>query len=892
MTEKRKLIEVALPLEAINIACKADKDRKTGTIRNLHKWFAPMPPPAWRALLAASLIDDPGDDRGRAELLELVAQLVASNTGVVNSALATTRSLIARDAGPELPVVLDPFCGGGSTLVEALRLGLPARGSDLNPVPVLITRVLTEVLPKLAHRSSLSNAGDLQLEWARSGVTGFTTDVRHYAQRVRDQVARDIGHHYPLGSSGEQVVAWLWARTATCPNPACRGVTPLVTSFWLSKAKGNSHALRPMRAQGRVSFEIQGGDSEPQAPPKVGRSSFQCLLCGGTTLTQDYLRAQGSEHRLGLQLVAIAAQRDGERVYLTADEKAESAATADPPPTVPEHSLPANTRWFSPPLYGMQTHAELYTPRQLVALDAFARAVSSVPQWVQEDGGHEDYGAAIAMVLGLCVGKLAQANSTLVRWRVRNGPSKAEPTFGRHDLPMVWDFAEVNPFGGSVGDWNQVVNTAVRAFDCVTVEEPAASVHQLDARVAGEGLTGQALVATDPPYFDNIGYADLSDYFYVWIRLALKDVQPDLFSTLLTPKTQELIATPIRHGGDKSAAKTYFVDGFTQTFRALAQAARSDLPLLIVYGFKQQESMLEGVAATGWDAILEAILRAGLAIRGTWPIRGTGSTRQIGLDRNSLADYVVLVVRPRSTTAPLGTRKEFLVALKSELPEAVLNLQQGNVAPVDLAQAAIGPGMAVFSRFSRVVEADGSVMAVRTALSLINQVLDEALSEQEADFDGDTRWAVAWFEQHGMNPGPFGVAETLSKAKNTAINGLVAAGILESKRGKVRLLDRTELPDTWDPAVDARLTVWEVAQHLIDALESGGEDEAAALLRKVGGLGETARELAYRLYVICERRKWAKEALAYNALVVSWPEISRLASTKRAPAEQAQQELL
>jgi putative DNA methylase len=453
---------------------------------------------------------------------------------------------------------------------------------------------------------------------------------------------------------------------------------------------------------------------------------------------------------------------------------------------------------------------------------------------------------------------------------------------------MVWDFVENNPFAGAAGDLGVSIASGAKSIEML----PAglfATVEQLDAvSLAQERSAG---FITDPPYYDNIGYGDLSDFFYVWLRRSLKGIHPELFSTLLAPKAQELVATPYRFGGNKRKAEEHFESGIGLAFERMRESQAAGLPMTVIYGFKQAEkSEAAGVASTGWETMLEGLLAVGLSVLGTWPLRSERTGRMLSIGTNALASSIALVCRPRPATAALATRKDLLAALKAELPDALRHLQQGSIAPVDLAQAAIGPGMAVFSRYSKVVEADGSAMSVRTALGLINQVLDETLAEQEADFDGDTRWAVAWFEQHGMNPGPFGVAETLSKAKNTAINALVTAGILESKAGKVRLLDRAELPQEWDPAADARLTVWELAQHLIRALEDGGEVAAADLLRRVGGLGETARELAYRLYVICERKRWAKEALAYNALVVAWPEIARLASS--ATPAPAQQEML
>jgi putative DNA methylase len=499
----------------------------------------------------------------------------------------------------------------------------------------------------------------------------------------------------------------------------------------------------------------------------------------------------------------------------------------------------------------------------------------------------DDYANAVTTYLGLCASKSAAFHCSLARWRP--GEGKSAPAFGRQAIAMVWDYAELNPFAGAGGDWEGVVAGAASVLE----RAPASGVgivEQVDATTT----TRSAVYVTDPPYYDNIGYADLSDFFYLWLRRSLKKIHPSLFSTLLVPKQQELVATPYRFGGDRRAADEHFEAGLGVVFERAQRLQTSGYPMCVIYAFRQTEETdaTAGPVSTGWETMLEGLLRAGLSILGTWPMRTEGATRLLASGTNALASSIALVCRPRSKTAVLATRKDFLAALKAELPDALRHLQQGSIAPVDLAQATIGPGMGVFSRYSTVVEADGSSMPVRTALGLINHVLDETLAEQEADFDADTRWAVAWFEQSGMNPGPFGVAETLSKAKNTAINGLVAAGILESNAGKVRLLDRSELADIWEPTADTRLTVWEVAQHLIRALESGGEKEAAALLRKVGGPGETARELVYRLYVICERKKWAKEALAYNGLVISWPEISRLASTAPPSRGPEQQELL
>jgi putative DNA methylase len=499
----------------------------------------------------------------------------------------------------------------------------------------------------------------------------------------------------------------------------------------------------------------------------------------------------------------------------------------------------------------------------------------------------DEYAVALATFLGLCVGKLAQSCSMQVRWRIdsRNGSAHAEGAFNQPTISPLWDFAETNPFGGSVGDWLQVVETAVRAIEFVATNAEPAKIEQRDARFASNLVPdGTALVATDPPYFSNFGYADPSNYFYIWLRRALKNDHPDLLSTLRAPITGELISDPARHNDDKEAAKDYFIDGLRETLDGLTGSSRSDLPMLIVYAFKQQETEQDGVVSTGWEAVLEALMRAGLSIVGTWPIHGTGSARARGLSSNALATYVLLVCRPRAIDAPMATFGEFRTTLKARLTDAVAALRAASIAPVDLAQAVMGPGMEVFSGYARVLQADGRNTSVREALVVINSVLDEVLEEQESDFDPDTRWAVAWFDQFGLGNGSSGVADALARAKNTALNGLENAGVVSSKGGVVRLFGADEMPSDWDPAVDNRPTVWEATHQMARTLSEKGELGAADLLRRLGGYGDVARELAYRLHAISDRRKWSEEARLYNGLVVSWPEIARLATGTVSPS--------
>jgi putative DNA methylase len=517
-----------------------------------------------------------------------------------------------------------------------------------------------------------------------------------------------------------------------------------------------------------------------------------------------------------------------------------------------------------------------------VQRDALAAGLPADSKPIRDGGiGAVAYSEAVALYLGMSVSKMADAQSSLCRWKTTMDQSIA--TFGRQALPMVWDYSEANAFGEMAGDPLVSLKNMMRVVD----QLPATiggRVSQADAQsqTVSEGL----VVSTDPPYYDNIGYADLSDFFYVWLRRSLRTVFPDLFATLAVPKAEELVATPYRHGS-KEKAETFFLDGMTQAMHRLAQQAHPGFPVSIYYAFKQAESDgADGTTNTGWDTFLAAVIEAGFAISGTWPMRTELGNRMIGSGTNALASSIILVCRPRAASAPTATRREFVTALKAELPQALAHLQRGNIAPVDLAQAAIGPGMAVYTRYAKVLDAEGKALSVREALALINQTLDEALAEQEGDFDADSRWALTWFEQQGFVEGEYGVAEQLSKSKNTSVSGMVDAGIVESKRGRVRLLMPAELPTDWDPETDPRLTAWEIVHHMIRVLESGGEAAAATLLSKLGAKAELARELCYRLYTLCERKKRSNDALAYNGLVQSWPEIARLAREGGTPKDE------
>ncbi len=905
---RRKLIEVALPLDAINAASAREKSIFHGHPSALHLWWARRPLAACRAVLFASLVDDPSarpdlfptvESQGaeRERLFGLVERLVQWENSNDAGVLGEARAEIARCCDGGLPAVLDPFAGGGSIPLEAQRLGLEAHGSDLNPVAVLINKALVEIPPVFAGRAPV-NPGDRQSAGLGSwpGASGLACDVRYYGQWMRDRAEERIGHLYPEvelpaehGGGKAPVIAWLWTRTARCPNPVCGAEAPLASSWWLSKKKGRQAWVEPVADHGAkaVRYEIGGGEGGPSEAPKQGRAQFRCVFCA-SPIPGDHVKAQAQTGGLGAQLMAIAAQGDRRRVYLPPDPSHEQAARIPPPPDPPSGRLPEEALGFRVQRYGMGEWADLFTPRQLTALCCFADLVGEAREQTRADAlaaGMDDdpiplrdggtgataYAEAVSVYLGFTVSKCSDYWSSSPGWDKVG--EKMGHTFARQAISMTWDFAEANPFSDSSGNWSSMMVRVSEALKGIPAQLPG-SVRQLDASAAG---SGPVVVSTDPPYYDNIGYADLSDFFYVWLRRTVGGVFPDVCSTLLAPKAQELIAAPYRHGGDRGAAEEFFEDGLGGVFARLRQVQDPRFPLSVYYAFKQSETAEGETASTGWETMLAGLLRAGFQITGTWPVRSERSNRTRSLGSNALASSIVLVCRPRPEGAPLASRREFLDALAAELPAALGDLQAASIAPVDVAQAAIGPGMAVFSRYSRVIEADGARMGVRAALAAINRVLDETLEATEADLDSDTRWALTWHSQHGFEPGDYGQAEQLSKSRNTSVEGLVQAGIVESRAGRVCLIPRHDLDSDWSPAQDERLTVWEITNHLARELETRGEQAAARLLAQVGGLADSARHLAYRLHHTCDRNGWASDALAYNSLAAAWPDLTQQA---------------
>ena len=820
-----------------------------------------------------------------------------------------------------LPAFHDPFAGGGAIPLEAQRLGLEAHASDLNPVAVLINKAMIEIPPKFAGRSPVNPESRKRALGAREwkGAAGLAEDVRYYGQWIREEAERRIGHLYPKVRVTDEmaagrpdleryagrkltVVAWLWARTARSPNPAFADVeVPLTSTFMLSTKKGKEAWVEPIVEGRGYRFEVRVGPPPDVEATKRGTktagsgSPFRCLV-SGVPMPFDYLRSEGRAGRLSARLMAVVAKGDRSRVYLSATPEQEETALAAVPEWRPDAMLPEKALGFRVQQYGMTRWADLFTERQLAALTTLSDLVGEARERVRQDaeragrgGGRRSlhhsgagagaYAESVSVYLAFALSKMSDRGSTICTWFTERDSTRS--TFARQSIPMSWDYVESNVLLEGTGSFRGAVDWASESVGALTMPTDSVAGRAQQADATHQTISADSVVSADPPYYDNIGYADLSDFFFVWLRCSLRSVFPDLFATIAVPKAGELVATPYRHG-DRSKAESFFLNGMEQAMRRVAGQVLRSHPVTIYYAFKQAETKQDsGVARTGWETFLAAVIRSGFAITGTWPMRTELSNRMVGMGANALASSIVLVCRRRPADAVPAGRTEFIHALKKELPPALLELQKAGIAPVDLAQAAIGPGMAVFTRYRSVNHVHGEPLTVREALALINLVLDETLEEQEGDFDSDTRWAVAWFTQHHFEEGEFGDAETLSKAKNTSVAGLVEAGILQSGGGRVRLLRPEELPEDWDPRKDRRLTVWEMVHHLIRVLEDRGETGAARLLRRIGGKTEEARALAHRLYAVCDRQKRPAEARAYNALVGSWTEIARLALDDR-----------
>ena len=949
----RKLIEVALPLDAINAAAAREKSIRHGHPSTLHLWWARRPLAAARAVIFAQMVNDPGYERQyqrgmnkeaaareRERLFGIIEKLVQWENTTNEDVLAQAREEIRKSwqetcklnehhpqakelFDPEkLPAFHDPFAGGGALPLEAQRLGLEAWASDLNPVAVTINKAMIEIPPKFAGRAPVgpippSTKTSLGMtDW--KGAQGLAEDVRRYGHWMREEAYKRIGHLYPqveitadmaLERPDLQeyvgrkltVIAWLWARTVKSPNPAFAHVdVPLASTFVLSSKAGKEAWVEPVVDGDSYRFTVRMG--KPPEAAKNGTkvsskgANFRCLV-SGAAIAAPYVKEQGLAGKMGARLMAIVAEGTRGRVYLSPNSEQESLARQAKPSWKPTTVLPDDPRNFWTVSYGLTTFGDLFTPRQLVALTTFSDLVQeaiaqcrkdALAAGMADDGlglenggtGAQAYAEAVGVYLAFLIDQMANHTSSLCGWNSPN--TQMRSVFSRQSIAMTWDYAEVNIFSNSSGGFFNLFSRLTEGFDSIISYNTSYS-NQDNALT--QILSKIKIISTDPPYYDNICYADLSDFFYVWLRRVLRSIFPSLYGTISVPKAEELVATPYRHGG-KEAAEQFFMDGMTQAIRNLAEQAHPAFPVTIYYAFKQSETKKdEGTSSTGWETFLAAVLEAGFAITGTWPMRTEKQGRVIGNGTNALASSIVLVCRKREESAPVIGRREFLRELNEVLPVALEEMTRGGVnspvAPVDLSQAIIGPGMAVFSKYKAVLEADGSAMSVRTALRIINRFLGG-----DEDFDSDTMFCLDWFDSNGWAAGKFGDADVLARAKGTSAEGLAQAGVAVSGGGEVRLLRWQEMPDDWNPAVGGRNPVWEALHQLIRSLNLHGESAAGALLARCGAQAGAIRALAYRLYTRCERKGWADDARAYNELVVAWPDIEQSSLQASVPQQE------
>lgn len=940
----KKLIEVALPLDAINVACAREKSIRHGHPSTLHLWWARRPLAAARAVIFAQMVNDPGYERQlgrgvnkekaaleRERLFTIIEDLVQWENTNNETVLQAARDEIwkswretcemnrkhpqaAELFNPDkLPAFHDPFAGGGALPLEAQRLGLESYASDLNPVAVTINKAMIEIPPKFAGRSPVGKLGEggkkkkneeltgFGREW--HGAQGLAEDVRRYGAWMRAEAEQRIGHLYPkievtpemvaerpdlAAYKGEKltVIAWLWARTVKSPNPAFSQVdVPLASTFILSSKAGKEAYVQPVIDGDTFRFTVKIGtppESVHAGTTAGKRHGFICLF-SKSPIDYNYIREEGKAGRMGQRLMGIVAEGARGRIYLSPTQEHITIAESAVPEWSPAMDLPNNPRDFKTPNYGLTTFSDLFTPRQLVALTTFSDLVQeaiekartdAIAAGMADDGvgldagglGATAYAQAVGVYLAFIVEKLTESHSSLCTWSNSPKNELVVSTFRRQALPMTWDFGEASPFADSSGSLTKITEAIAKVLSMSFPASAGGNSTQSDAQ--SQSISSGKVISTDPPYYDNIGYADLSDFFYVWLRKSLKPVFPSLYATLAVPKAEELVATPYRHGS-KEEAETFFLDGMTHAMRNLAEKSHSVFPVTIYYAFKQAETKGEaGTSSTGWETFLDAVLKAGFAITGTWPMRTERDARSIGIGSNALASSIVLVCRKRATDAATVSRREFIRELNATLPDALLDMTRGGVnspvAPVDLSQAIIGPGMAIFSQYAAVLEADGTPMNVRTALQLINRFLSED------DFDHDTQFCLAWFDQQGWAEGKYGEADVLARAKGTSVGGLVDAGVVESANGNLRLLRWADMPRDWNPETDKRVPVWEALHQLIRALNQDGETAAGTLLARMPERTEAIRALAYRLYTLCERKGWASDARAYNELIGAW----------------------
>ncbi|PJM75081.1 hypothetical protein CSQ87_06995 [Bifidobacterium simiarum] len=903
MTEtprRKKLIETGIPLKTINKESAREKSLRHGLPSTLHLYWARRPLATTRSILFAQLVDDPSahpdrfptveaQDEERGRLHELMERLAHWENVNDTNLYRQAHQAIMDSTGGGI-AVLDPFAGGGSIPLEAQRLGLESHASDLNPLPVILNKALIDFPARFHDRPAVNPnyKGDIG-----SDAAGMADDIRYYGKLLRDKAFAKVGHLYPKvkdeHGTEHTVIAWIWARTVTNPNPANPVQVPLVRSWWLSKKKGHEAWVKPIIEDGKIRYEVQHNADGPKGNEEgtVNRKGG-ISIADGTPIDFPYIREESRAGRMGAQLIGVVADGGRGRLYLSPDAQQIAVAACDKPADYPNGDIfdwPGRINVFR---YGMTEFADLFTNRQLTVLTTLADTVAEVREQVLRDSlakgmpqgepldaggtGAQAYADAISVYLSLAVSKQTDYCSNLCSWHTTG--EKINHVFTRQAIPMAWDYTEANPFSIRSGNYLGQVNWVAEAIQNVPAQ-PQGEAQQADAATRDYA---NVVVSTDPPYYDNIGYSDLSDYFYVWLRRMLKDVLPSTVRTMLTPKAQELVANPYRHGGKEGAAE-FFVDGFNHVFAHIRDTANLDVPMTVYYAYKQRDTKNGG--STGWYALLDGLIKAGWEITATWPVRSELSNRLIANGSNALASSIVLACRPRPVDAPSVTMRIFNSVLRSELTEELRTLMASGIDPVDLNQAAIGPGISVYSRYSRIREADGIDMPVQKALEIINRTVDEVMGDADADYDADTRFAVKWYQSYGWAQENTGMADQLARSCGTSPDALVRGGMFEASGGKSRLLTPEELNDEhWHPLRDDRVSLWEACIRMAGILDAKGVDAVAPVMAEAGEIMplDNIRALGFRMYHEAEKRKDTEGAIRFNNLVSMWDDLDQMSS--------------
>ena len=921
----KKLIEVALPLEKINAESAREKSIRHGHPSTLHLWWSRKPLATSRAVIWSSLVDDPSSHpelfpteedqkRERERLFKILEDLVVWENSNNEEVLNLAKTEILKYTANNPPALLDPFAGGGSIPLEAQRLGLVAHAHDMNPVAVMINKAMIEIPPRFANMPPVNPdaRGLANDNW--KGPAGLAEDVRYYGEWMKQEAFKRIGHLYPKvkvpadqGGGEATVIAWIWARTVKCPNPACGHEIPLASSFVLSKKKGKEAWVK-LSSSDSICFQVQYGpyDKLAENGTRNGKKAvFGCPFCHNGLVNGEYIDKEAQEGRLSVVPMAIVAEGRNGRTYLSVDGVSIKYADKEIENYYKVHNIEARLPsaecrgTFASNAQGRRycffDYKDYFTHRQLIALSTFCDLVSEVQQKVENDAinillndhipyiengcGAKAYGEALGVYLSFIISKIADRGSTICSWdSSRDG---LRNTFGLQGIPMVWNYAEGNPFSSSSGSFDNMLEWIVKC-----IKQLPANTNSEASQFDAQRDCGQrdVMISTDPPYYDNVGYADLSDYFYVWLRRSIKDTFPEVFHTMLVPKTKEIIADPYRHEGSAEQAKAYFEQEMLSACTKLNEYTCESIPVTIYYAYKQNDA--ETGVSSGWETMLSSIINSGFTITGTWPIRTEMVNRTGAQGTNALASSIVLVCRKRPADAPMTTRRNLIAELRRELRPALQKLQSSNIAPVDLAQSAIGPGMAVFSKYSKVLEADGTPMTVRSAQYIINQELDVYFNEQVGELDSMSRFCVDLYTQNAFNDIKFGDANILANAKGTSVAAMASHDIVYAKAGNVHLIERTELGKL--PVDRNEDCIWMLTQQLTQLMATGGVVACAeAIYEMYGSNAERAKDLAYRLYTIADQKKWTQEAYAYNALVVAWPDIqSRAAAMQREKPEQ------